>query len=110
MMQKDGFDKKREMIKMLMDMLKKHASDEVTGPHMTDMSQTNGMQQKTSDSSMMADGGMALPSDEPENVMPSELLEAEGAEHAAPEMGEIEMEDEGNNSSSFMGLMKRKKK
>jgi hypothetical protein len=88
----DGFDKKRQMVKVLQDMLKHSASEEVTGkkglpqttpvgpdvtarhddtpdmakqtkstmphPHVTDLTQTNPLQQKTSDSSMMAKGGM----------------------------------------------------
>lgn len=105
----DHFDKKRESIKMLLDMLKKSAGDEVAS-HMTDLSKPHAaLMQPASDSQMMSKGGMPLTSDEPCEVKESELPEAEGAEHAAPIMGEIEEEDEDNNQSAFMGLMKRKK-
>lgn len=57
----DHFDKKREMVKALQDALKKSAGDEMAKAHpqMVDLTKTNKMQQKTSDSSMMSDGGMA---------------------------------------------------
>jgi hypothetical protein len=98
----DMFDKKREMIQQLMAMLKKGSADEVMGS-MHKPEAAAPMETK------MADGGMALASDEPEMVMPSDLPEEPGAEHPAPMMGEIEDEDEENNSSSFSSFLKRKK-
>ncbi len=128
----DHFDKKREVVKSLMGMLKSHANQEMAPKHevsmekvsvkpadkMSDLSAPHSDQMVPASCDhemcsggackMMSDGGMAMPSDEPENVMPSELPAEDGAEHSV-DMGEMEDEDEDNNQSAFMGLLKKKK-
>jgi hypothetical protein len=136
----DGFDKKREMVKMLMDMLKHNAASEVGGtgdasghPHMADLTRTNALQQRTSDSSKMAEGGLAG-TDMSATDEPNRLLEPKGqadsnqdetalgllAEPPQDEPGQEEArqtlhdenimhEDEDNNSSSFQAFLKRKR-
>lgn len=161
----DSFGKKRESIKMLMDMLKKSASDEVQQhglpqttpmgakpeagqhmapdmqkqtkgtmphPHMVDLTKTNPLQQKTSDSSMMADGGLVgtdmSMSDEPNrelgplppedvsnpalSILPEAPQDEQGHEDERQNLHneDLEHEDEDNNSSSFQGFFPRKKK
>ncbi len=125
----DGFDKKRQMVKVLMDMLKHNASDEVQHG-MTDLSKPHAAQmQPASDSSKMADGGMAALTDEPEEVHPADLPsedvtnpalanlpttpddeEAEKEEMQTEHDDNILYEDQDNNSSAFDAFLPRKKK
>lgn len=145
----DEFEQKRSMVKVLMDMLKKSAGDEVSRGHSLthtplpsgsvadhphkkesydkshaasasmdgmkpeagDMSTPGGMEGMGDAMPKMADGGMAMASDEPENETPADTHEAEGGEAPKVEMeeGPIEEEDEDNNSSSFAAFRKKKK-
>lgn len=131
----DHFDKKRESIKMLMDMLKKSASDEVhqglpkTAPTMdnggevdnrlglrepnnqdgTYHDDTSSDTYKNPQAGGMANGGMSLASDEPENEMPSDLPSTDVTHPNEVPEGPIETEDEENNSSSFAGFLRKKK-
>lgn len=132
---KDSFDRKREMVQALQEALKKSAGDEMSSamghPHMEDLTKTNAMQQKTSDSSKMSDGGMASPMDEPERLLEVPMQDANGSADSEalsnlPTMPEDEdmekddmqmmhnedneMEDQDNNSSAFDAFMPRKKK
>lgn len=132
----DHFDRKRGMVKQLLEVLKRSAADEMAGhPHMTDLTQTNKLQQKTSDSSMMAEGGLAGTDmdakDEPMRVTEPPVQNADGSaneeaiknlpgpiEDEALEKDEAQAlhnenimdEDEDNNSSSFDAFLPRKKK
>lgn len=131
----DTFDKKREMIQMLIGMLKKSAADEVSGhPHVADLSQTNEIQQKTSDSSAMAEGGLVgtdmhvddqasrltepvapMPGAQNEaavSALPSEIVNDESQKDSRQSKhNENNMdEDEENNSSSFQAFLPRRKK
>lgn len=140
----DEFEQKRGMVKVLMDMLKKSAVDEVNKGHSLthtplpsgsvadhphkkesyDKSHAasapmDGMKPEMGDMPegmpeempKMADGGMAMASDEPENETPEDTREAEGGEAPKEEMeeGPIEEQDEDNNSSSFAAFRKKKK-
>ncbi len=138
---KDHFDKKREMVAMLMDMLKHNAASEVSGtgdaaghPHVADLTRTNALQQQTSDSSKMAEGGLAgtdmSVTDQASRLTepvsnPSDSAQDETAVNALPgtiedEPAELDAlqtahnsdmmdEDEDNNQSSFQAFLKRKK-
>jgi len=148
----DGFDKKREMIQLLLKSLKHNAVEEMSKggimpqdlpnetqtpaghPHEQDLTQTNALQQRTSDSSRMAEGGLAgtdmLASDEPNRLTepkgPADSNQDETAlaalsEPPQDEQGQeedrqqlhdenIEHEDEDNNSSSFEAFLPRKRK
>lgn len=61
---------------------------------------------------LMNNGGMASPTDEPQNESPADTQAAEGGEDPKEEMteGPIEEQDEENNSSAFSGFLKKKKK
>lgn len=164
----DGFDKKREMVHVLMNMLKKSASDEVQQglpkttllgpkveaghgvspdtqkahkegpsghPHVIDLTQSNDIQQKTSDNTKMAEGGLAgtdmhesdqasrltepvtNPADSNQdetalNLLPEAPQDEQGeeAERQDGHNKDIEYDDEDNNSSSFEAFLPRRKK
>lgn len=102
----DHFEKKRESIKVLLDMLKKSAGDEVS-KHLTDLSKpASATMQPASDSSAhvhnemckggcsMSDGGMASPTDEPMREMPSDLPSENVSNPALENLpGRVEDED-----------------
>lgn len=133
----DEFDKKREVVKHLMDMLRTNAVSEVDGPpktasvekisvspesekmlhpeaEMHDDKSPDEMYALTGhEMPGMADGGMAEATDEPMRAMVDSIPEvSDGGNDGVPDKPEtpIEEQDEDNNSSAFGAFMKRKKK
>lgn len=110
----DEFDKKREVVKSLMQLLGKNAHDEVSGSMMPkkEVSVEKVSMKPGDDMAAMADGGMAEASDEPMREMVASIPEVSdgGNEDIATEPETpIEEEDEDNNSSAFSAFMRRKK-
>lgn len=103
----DEFDKKRDVVKQLLGVLKGHAVNEVEGGlkhHEPSMEKVSGEAPSKEHGEMpAAEGGM-----EEMQADHSDMPTADGAEHKMPE-GKMEHEDEESNQSSFHHLMKRKK-
>lgn len=121
----DGFDEKRSMVKMLMEMLKRNASDEVAGS----MKAPEGMPKDAH--GLEIEKVSVMPGDKKED-MPDDDMSPEGASMAdevlpkgsiaeemkrAPEMAAEDdkehMDEEGDDempAAPFMSLMKRKNK
>lgn len=116
----DEFDKKREVVKSLMQMLGKNAHDEVSGSMMPKkevsvekVSMKPDAEMPHDDMAAMSDGGLAEASDEPMREMVDSLPEVSdgGNEDIVTEPETpIEEQDEDNNSSAFGAFMKRRKK
>lgn len=126
----DEFAEKRGMVKMLMDMLKNSAAKEVSDgmPKPEDgkglaIEKVSVIPHKDGDmpddAMRMADGGMAMDSDQPDRMIMPPAQDADGSadEEAMKNMAdgtekdkEMEDEDEDNNSSSFSAFMRRGKK
>lgn len=129
----DEFAEKRGMVKMLMDMLKKSAAGEVAGglkapEPMPEDGKGVSVEKLSVMPHKMADGGMALESDEPERMIDTPPQDGDGNEAVAALPGPIKDEeaeaadsqdmsnarlmedDQDNNQSMFNAFLPRKKK
>ena len=133
----DEFQEKRNMVKMLLDMLKHSAASEVEGG----MPKSKGMEiEKVSviphgheegEETHMADGGMAAHSDEPERMidpppqdgdgsaneeaiknLPGPIKDEEAEEEDSQNMSNARLleDDQDNNQSAFGAFLSRKKR
>lgn len=124
----DEFAEKRGMVKILLDMLKNHASKEVSDGMAPPMPAKGLEIEKVSvmphekhgmEPEKMADGGMPAESDEPERMMmpPEQTADGSADEEALKNLAdgdeqdhEMEDQDEENNQSMFSAFLGRKKK
>lgn len=123
----DEFAEKRGMVKMLLDMLKNHASKEVSDGMAPPPGKGIAIEKVSvmpkdkmpMEPEKMADGGMPAESDEPERMMmpPEQSADGSADEEALKNMAagdeedhEMEDQDEGNNQFMFSAFLGRKKK